>query len=137
MGLGNCDSLTCSNESEISGKHNHDHHIHDSETSFTHDHIEHEGHLDEGILDLLACLWSDLNLSTDNCNLYISSTVEADELSKVKWSKTTILKVLSVLIQPVGTEINSNQIITSNHQFIDDSPPISQCPYRGPPVISC
>lgn len=137
LGQGNCGMPNCDLELETKNTHAHYHHEHAAGEEVPDDHIQHEDHLDEGFLDLLACVWSDFNSSTDNCKLYISSKIETNELSKFKWSESTILKVLSVLVPLNTSEGNTNRVIASNYQLKVDSPPVSQCPYRGPPVISC
>ena len=138
MGFGNCNSVDCQNETSscsISAEeHNHEHHEH-SINDDEHDHIEHNDHLDEGVIDLLTCIWTDIAGDETNCSLYTVSNMESISIEGI--SKVKLAAILTVFFSPKSFDPESNIILPRVAQFMFDPPLIKANQLRGPPSISC
>jgi len=96
--------------------------------------FSHTDHCDEGIYDLLVCLFNDVNHPEDDCDneLYTvapNNEKGFDELSKVK--------IAAILISTFA-EVNfttSTPIFDQNIQVKYLSPFPSDTPLRGPPTL--
>lgn len=139
LGFGQCNSPLCQNEdfeTETSGKvHNHEHHEHSSdENSNDHEDIEHNGHLDEGILDLFACVFSDITFVDVDCELYINTNLSDDLKAD---SKIKLAAVLIVVCSDLNLVNAACSVLSNEQTLFFDIPIVRSNSLRGPPVISC
>ena len=94
----------------------------------------HIDHCDDGIIDLLSCLFSDENHPDDDCTneVYLPSTTldnGLSEFAKIKLVSVYVAVFNELLLQEIqpeyGLEIS----------FGYSSPPIQNSSNRGPPVV--
>lgn len=139
LGFGHCNSPLCQNEEMKCGAndevHSHPHHIHGAEDSSSdHKDIEHNGHLDEGFLDLIECVLSDVNLVDANCELYTGAPLKGNlkGISKIK-----LTAVLIAIFREGILQKESSSPFADEQTLYFDIVLIRSNPHRGPPVISC
>jgi hypothetical protein len=142
MGLAHGLTPRCNHYTEATGSntiqigHHHEHHEHGDEETVDHGHIEHNGHLDEGAIDLLICVLEDVTHSDNgeegcHCVPTISSRTSADWVSKLKMMAVAVSFVSYVRLEPSEPFFDverSTDEIRSAH--------LTGLGLRGPPSIS-
>ena len=125
-------------EKHSGSHHHHEHHEHlqDVNPDGQHDHILHEKHFDEDVIDLIVCLLSDLEHPANHCHCthYIpfkSGNDLVKELPKVKFTAT----LYSILELPDLGETLSTFGFEVARRYA--TPQIDKSSKRGPPIISC
>ena len=120
--------------SESFKNHNHQHHVCETPSESC---INHEDHCDEGFLDLIVCIFNDLNSNHTDCDIEIETNTDKrikfnSSGSQTKYSKSDF----NVFI---GHQVYFNSTVQYNYfQLFSDysSPPIENSPHRGPPTLS-
>ena len=116
-------------------EHHHDHHSHSDHLTTETAHFNHNDHCDEGILDLITCVLSDLtHHNHSDCHLDHQPNDDTKRLKSSNQSK--IVSNSGTLFSPsIGY---SFQLIQVNGQISPDflSPLLDDSPLRGPPLFS-
>lgn len=132
-----CQELAIGEQQNIS-HHHHEHHQHEPDVKLSSelDHIVHEGHFDENIYDLIACILSELEHPADDChNSQYVPTKSNNDLTK----QLSKVKIVAILFSVLGF---TNQSKSPSEYSCEvavqySSPPLDNSPNRGPPSISC
>ncbi len=112
----------------------HQHHHHDANYTENHTHVAHDGHFDNGLMDMLICILSEAD-QTDIADLFIVSNSQNEvSLNQAK------LQFAAVLVSFVTLDVEeiAPQVVVSSSDF-DLSyrySHISSASRRGPPVVS-
>ncbi len=124
--------------SSDAGAHHHEHHIHTEtdQVGSGHEHIHHQNHYDDNVLDLIVCLFSESEHNDDGCCDLFCLSPKVQEvpffaLKKVKEVASTLL---------FYSNDRYLEIITLEITFLEVdylSPPLAYAPHRGPPFFSC
>lgn len=116
--------------------HHHSHHEHDPVEQPEHDHVTHEDHLDDGLLDYVICLLSEFDHESDDSEhlFYYPSNPEKINLKPVAKVKQALV-LLSVLTAPAGDIQFTGS--TSEFTSVYEPPILSGIPLRGPPAFTC
>ncbi|MBI1286267.1 MAG: hypothetical protein GC178_01700 [Flavobacteriales bacterium] len=111
----------------------HQHHFHDADYSGDHTHVQHEGHFDNGIMDMLICILSESD-HTDVAELFLCSRANELSLDEAK------LQLAAVLVSFVPTNLEETSSKTIAYTPWVDGPyncsHISAASRRGPPSVS-
>lgn len=116
--------------------HHENHHQHTPGDNLDHGHVVHNDHLDGGIYDLIVCFLSEMEHSTEDCNLkYYLLAKTNDKIN----TQLTITKLIAVLftICCIAEQNETVSAFSGEATAIYLSPPIDNAPNRGPPSISC
>ena len=121
-------------EQEVIGHQHHDINSY-NEHSDEHEHLQHEGHVDDGILDFLICFLSEVEHQENASSLEVYLSVKTDtKAPRLFESKLQLLAVLSVL-----NNLDLHSYSKTNYEEILGvyiSPLIHQSPNKGPPYFS-
>ena len=113
----------------------HEHHQHDGKNGHGHEHVVHEGHFDDGLLELFICIISESEYPDFESKSYTISS----EINNFSVNKLSLVK--SVLAQfEVSSEAEQNNRSAGFNTELHVSclsPIILNSPYRGPPSTSC
>ena len=117
------------------GKHPHHQHNQKLDTSGNHNLISHENHFDEGFLDLLVCLISEVEHPGNDCNLDFYNFANPKFVGHKELTKTRFVAVFIALF--VLSEQNLKIAkYTFDNDLIYQSPSLHIAPNRGPPSLS-
>lgn len=118
----------------INEAHSHAHHSHSEKNSADKAHINHNNHCDEGVIDLITCVLSDLtNHHHDDCTFVHQKHNETKRLTNQS-TKSKVLLSFGVCSHHFDTDfielVSYKNQINANLQgpFLDD------IPLRGPPI---
>lgn len=125
-------------------KHLHEHHQHDGDDHLNseHDHVEHGDHFDEGWVDYLVCLFSDVEHHGSNCHTHYVVSEE-----NIQWNKSIEKNAdqnnKSNIAVFVEYKLIGQKLTTTTNRV--NGPPInfyrqthlSSFTLRGPPIYSC
>ena len=118
------------------GHHHHAHHEHDHGEDSGHDHIEHNGHLDGGLLDYVVCLLSEMEHPATDCQIEVCLPASTANTVPEALSNVTCIALLYSVFelaeQDEPLQAGHSEAVTSY-----TAPPIAECPHRGPPTPSC
>jgi hypothetical protein len=116
-------------------KHSHEHHSHDDTHKEEGEHITHNDHCDEGIIDLLICMMDDFGQHHNDCKI-METDVEAKriKLSSRQHSKTTNLTNFNTHKAVKCVLIKEKKQGWDNQQLAYTPPFLSQTSKRGPPI---
>jgi len=120
--------------SESKDYHNHKHHVCETPTESC---IDHNDHCDDGLLDLIACFFSDFDSEHHDCDIEINVNANDKRLDN-RLTDLTSRFGHSNFISFIGTSIFSNdEKFNLRYPFLIDysSPPIQNSPHRGPPFL--
>ena len=117
--------------------HHHDHHQHTPEVdaSEDHQHISHENHYDEGLLDLVVCLISEVEHPENDCNLEYYNLVKTKVVIQNKLLKARFVAVFIAVLNLSGQSESSSEYGAGNN-LVYQPPLLLNTPNRGPPTIS-
>ncbi|MBL1280527.1 MAG: hypothetical protein COA33_009655 [Fluviicola sp.] len=129
-----CDNLLNGNHiHNTAEKHKHQHNSSLEENHENHSHVSHGNHFDEGVYDLLMCLFSDLDHGDSECSMQHTATSEPS----ITYDSQEFAKVFSTFIALFAIVENKEEITISKvSDAIYASPEINALSLRGPPVIS-
>ena len=134
----NCDGI------EEKHEHNHEHHQHDHDDLLIedHEHVSHGDHFDEGWMDYLVCLFSDLEHHGSGChaehmvnqeNVQFKKSSQQDN-DNDQTSDFTIFLDYQLIGEKIST--TSNRVNGPPIRF-DSQAYLFTLPQRGPPFYSC
>ncbi|MBD3636585.1 MAG: hypothetical protein HUJ25_04530 [Crocinitomicaceae bacterium] len=134
----NCDGV------EEKHEHDHEHHQHDHDDLAIdeHDHVSHGDHFDEGWMDYLVCLFSDIEHHGSGChaehipsqeNVQFNNSVDQDS-DKNQTSAFAIFIEYELIGQKLAT--TSNRVNGPPRRF-ESQACLLTLPQRGPPIYSC
>jgi hypothetical protein len=134
----NCDGVL---EDEHAHNHEHDHSIDDTDLEHDH-HVAHGDHYDEGWIDYLACLFSDVEhhstgshshdvISEENFLFKNSTTVSAEKSQTKAFAVFCSYELIGQKIVSTSNQVNGPPI-DFERQFH-----LSSFARRGPPIYSC
>ena len=114
--------------------HQHNHHQHTTDNVTDHEHVAHNGHFDEGLIDFIFCLFTESD-HPDFSNIHYFIPAPSG-----KYSKNLVLKIKFPASIP-GTITNKSEFEThftfnSESTIFPLSPPLLNTSYRGPPSYS-
>ncbi|MEH0154433.1 hypothetical protein V6R21_09835 [Limibacter armeniacum] len=128
---------------ELGGyQHHKEHHVHEKKEPKVANQlqaqaqIEHEGHFDTDLYDLMICVLSEMEHAADDCNIvhYVFSKLDGKLKLDVKEKLATILLFVFYLT----TSSSASAAYTCEDvSLLYLSPPLDSISLRGPPVISC
>ena len=126
-----CDNLfNGSHIHNISEEHNHNHLTNESHED--HEHITHGNHFDEGIYDLIICLFSDLDHGASECNMQHNTPLE----SSIDYGHQENSKIISTFVSTFGTIEEVEKIEISKLSEISyNIPELNAHSLRGPPTL--
>lgn len=111
----------------------HQHHHHNADDSGDHTHVQHEGHFDNGLMDMLICILSESD-HTDIAELFLFAEGNEASLDEAK------LQLAAVLVSFVTTNLEETSSKTVVYTpWVDGSYNcfhVSAASRRGPPFIS-
>jgi hypothetical protein len=109
---------------------------HHEDLSSDHEHIQHEGHYDEDLYDLLVCFLNEMEHPANDCNVEHCFPARTNDASSKVFAKAKFITALLTVIAHVD-ESEQTSDYGSDSDAIYLSPPIDDSPHRGPPSLSC
>jgi hypothetical protein len=120
-------------ETAISDHHHHQH-SDEQQENIEHNHINHDSHFDEGIIDFITCLVHESESPEEQCSIEHCFTFSSNNFSLKDINKIQTAIVLFAVSQPI---VQNESIAYSSTDFEINylSPPLEDSPHRGPPII--
>ena len=115
--------------------HHHEHHTHEADEETDHEHITHQNHLDDGLLDYVICLLSELEHPSEYAHRHYAPVISNDNFLKGLDKPKFVAILFTVFTAPEIDMLPSRY--ATELAFTYHSPPLLNSPHRGPPSISC